>query len=137
MKQITAYFQNFPEDTYLISSLYYIGKKRNLKKTGLLLHTSDNWVVLWIVIYQYVSIYLLMVFYTIWSDSRLCFQFLLHCSIEIKYKKVFYKYLYSRDSYLGSIYLKGNTKISYTKLVSASCIFKWKIGHKTVEIILS
>lgn len=42
MKQITAYFQNFPEDTYLISSLYYIGKKRNLKKKGLLLHTSDN-----------------------------------------------------------------------------------------------
>lgn len=80
----------------------------------------------------------IMLFYCIWSDSRLRFQFLLHCNIEMQYKKVFYKYLHSKDSRLGSPYTKGNTKVSYTKLVvSASCIFKWRIGHKIVEIIFS
>lgn len=85
-------------------------------------------------IYCYLFI---MLFYSIWSDSRLCFRFLLHCSIEMQYKKVFYKYLHSKDSCSGSIYTKGNIKVSYTKLVSASCIFKWRIGHKIVESIFS
>lgn len=65
-----------------------------------------------VLVYCYLFI---MLFSSIRSDSRLCSQFLLHCNIEMQYKKIFYKYLHSKDSHLGSIYTKGNINIPFTQ----------------------
>lgn len=133
MKGTTAYSKSFPKDSW---SLVFITQNKLEENRTIFAHSrqQSSFVDSDILAHCYLFI---MLFYSIGSDSRLYLQLLPHCNIEMQYRQVFYKYLHSKDSHLDSIYTNRNAKVSYTKLVPASCIFKWRRGHKILEIIFS